>query len=82
MKGRSKVILGSPKAVRSGPERGQRAKVTAYLFYCQVSMFGHRCVCLCVCVLPVSREDKSLSVDRPGERGLAVWTVGVVIWPR
>lgn len=49
MKGRSKVILGSLKAVRSGP---------------------------------ASREDRSLSEDRPGERGLAVWTVGVVIWPR
>ena len=33
-------------------------------------------------VLPVSREDSSLREERLGERGVAEWTVGVVIWPR
>lgn len=71
MKGRSKVILGSLKAVRSGPERGQRSEVTTRLLYFPFSP------CVRAHGLPVSREDRSLSEDRPGERGLAVWTVGV-----
>lgn len=42
----------------------------------------YACVWVGGWVLPVSREDRSLSEDRVGDRGLAVWTVGVVIWPR
>lgn len=62
--------------MRSGPERGQRSRVTIHVpTHFVVRLFFVR-------VLPVSREDKSLSEERPGERGLAVWTVGVVIWPR
>lgn len=33
-------------------------------------------------MLPVSRDDRSLSDDRDGESGLAVCIVGVAICPR
>ncbi len=76
MKGRSKVILGSLNAVRSGPREGKGQRLSPAVF-----IFCFLCVCMLL-GLPASREDRSLSEDRPGERGFAVWTVGVVIWPR
>lgn len=57
----------------------ERVKVGGYNLLILLSVFN---VCACSCVVPVSREDRSLSDARPGESGLAVWTVGVVIWPR
>lgn len=44
VKGRSRVILGSPKAVRSGPERGKRSEVTTYIFHCFLCVYMPVCV--------------------------------------
>lgn len=78
--GGERSFYGHPGVTESCEVRTcEMVQVRGYELFVLMSVFT---VCTSSTVVPVSREDKSLSDARPGESGLAVWTVGVVIWPR